>query len=350
VHARRLRYQAAVHHSTMRLLRAALPLVFAACTLPAEDSSPPAALDDHGDAIALDTGGEPTRFPIVIHHGFGGGHDGILAYYLVAERLREDGHVVAQTEVPPFDTIAVRADYLRAVVDDTLAATGAERVNLITHSLGGLDARYLIASLGYGDRIASLTTVSTPHQGTAAADFALAVVPGHADPVVDALARLFGAKINEASDQVDVRGALTDLSEARADAFNAANPDDPRVYYQSWAGVSSPLGLGIEQLRPDVIDACQGRLLMAPGRFDRLRPIYVPIAPIVGGSLFAPAPNDGLVAVESARWGHFRGCLPADHSEEVGRYFGTQGPNRDTGFDHLRFYRELAFELAELGY
>lgn len=292
----------------------------------------------------------PVRYPIVLHHGFGGGHDGILAYYRVAETLRADGHTVFEVEAPPFDSIAVRTSYLQSRVDQALAETGAAQVNIIAHSLGGLDARHLISALGYGNRVASLTTISTPHQGTAAADFALGLLPGQVDPAVDALARLVGAPINHASEQADVRAALTDLSEARAYAFNRAHPDDVRVHYQSWAGVSSALGLGVEQDRPDVRHACEDKLLMRRGSFDRLRPIYQPLSPIVGRHPVSPAPNDGLVTVESARWGDFRGCLPADHSEEVGRYFGTRGPNLETGFDHLRFYRAVAFELAELGY
>jgi triacylglycerol lipase len=45
----------------------------------------------------------------------------------------------------------------------------------------------------------------------------------------------------------------------------------------------------------------------------------------------------------------FRGCIPADHLDEVGQ------PRRDvpdvrTGFDHLRFYRNVAYELASRGF
>ena len=49
--------------------------------------------------------------------------------------------------------------------------------------------------------------------------------------------------------------------------------------------------------------------------------------------------NDGLVSVESARYGHFRGCVPADHLGEIG-VFGS------VGWDHVAFYRGVA-EMLE---
>lgn len=300
--------------------------------------------------LGPDPKGAPTRYPIVVHHGFAGGHAGPLAYAGVDAALRADGHVVVQTEVPPFDATEVRVEHLRADVDAVLAETGAAKVNIVAHSMGGLDARYLIASLGYGDRVASLTTISTPHGGTAVADLGLALTPGVADPAIDALGRLLGELISTQSQSTDVRAALTDLSEAAAAAFSEENPDDARVHYQSWAGVSTALGLASAAKNERVIEACEGMLLLNEGTFDRLNPLYLLTAPVVGHGLVKPDPNDGLVTVDSSRWGDFRGCIPADHSEEVGQYAGHDGPNPDTGFDHLRFYRNLAFELSVRGF
>src|SRR5207249_8887306 len=43
-------------------------------------------------------------------------------------------------------------------------------VNIVAHSMGGLDARYAISQLGLGGRVASLITIGTPHLGTPLAD------------------------------------------------------------------------------------------------------------------------------------------------------------------------------------
>jgi triacylglycerol esterase/lipase EstA (alpha/beta hydrolase family) len=60
-------------------------------------------------------------------------------------------------------------------------------------------------------------------------------------------------------------------------------------------------------------------------------------------------PNDGVVSVESAIWGDFLGCVPADHADEIGQ-FGDEGTNGRTGWNHVRFYRNHAFALAEAGF
>ena len=57
--------------------------------------------------------------------------------------------------------------------------------------------------------------------------------------------------------------------------------------------------------------------------------------------------NDGVATVASAKHGLFRGCIPADHMDEVGQVQDTYDPA--TGWDHLRFYRNVAFDLAARG-
>jgi triacylglycerol lipase len=285
-----------------------------------------------------------TRYPIIIHHGFAGGNAGIFAYKGVAAALAADGNTVVQTTVPPFDSIAVRSAVLEQIIDDTLRTTGAAKVNIIAHSMGGLDARYLIATLGYGDRVASLTTISTPHRGTRGGDLGLRLIP-HGDAAVNALAGILGEQISGTPLSVNVRAALTDLSVAEAPARNSATPDDSRVYYQSWAGVSSVLGLASEGTAVEGI--CEGKLEINRDTFDRMRLAFVPLDPVIGS--FGADAHDGLVTVASAKWGNFKGCIPADHSDEVGQVT-TATPNPKTDWDPARFYRQVADDLAARGF
>ena len=60
------------------------------------------------------------------------------------------------------------------------------------------------------------------------------------------------------------------------------------------------------------------------------------------------SPSDGMVSVESAKWGEFRGCLPADHYDVIGQIGHTTRDGR-TGFDAPLFYRYVASSLAEKG-
>jgi len=303
--------------------------------------------NDHDQDCPL-LGDEPASqrvtYPIIIHHGFAGGHGGVFAYTGVVDALRGQATVV-QTQVPPFDAIAVRAAELQRIVDDTLRTTGAAKVNIIAHSLGGLDARHLISVMGYGDRVASLTTISTPHQGTLAADLGLGLVPGFARPVVDALAGLIGEQISDSNTSVNVLAALHDLSVAHAAERNQQTPDDGRVFYQSWAGVSTLLGLGSE--RDGIAAACDGKLMIHPDTMDRARILFAPIVPVI--SQWGKDAHDGLVTVASSKWGQFNGCIPADHSDEVGQ-ITTGSPNPRTSFDHARFYRQIADGLAARGF
>src|SRR5690242_11277163 len=58
--------------------------------------------------------GTACKYPIVLEHGFAGSSDpkSIWSFNGVKEALEADGHVVHLSDVPPFDTVAVRAGYL----------------------------------------------------------------------------------------------------------------------------------------------------------------------------------------------------------------------------------------------
>jgi triacylglycerol lipase len=66
--------------------------------------------------------------------------------------------------------VSLRAEQLRDRVNEVLAATGAQKVHIIAHSMGGLDARHMIVDKGMAGKVASLTTIGTPHLGTILAD------------------------------------------------------------------------------------------------------------------------------------------------------------------------------------
>ena len=81
----------------------------------------------------------------------------------VASHLTAAGYEVFVPRVSPTASIATRAlELLHAI----RGRFGARPVHLIGHSLGGLDARYLVSRLGFGAQAKSLTTVGTPHAGT----------------------------------------------------------------------------------------------------------------------------------------------------------------------------------------
>lgn len=108
--------------------------------------------------------------PVVLAHGYlGFGSLGPLNYFNnVASILKAAGATqVFAPDVPPKGTLQARSAQLAQAINDRFRD---QKVHLIAHSMGGLDARYLI---GRGaTNIASLTTLGTPFRGTLAADLA----------------------------------------------------------------------------------------------------------------------------------------------------------------------------------
>lgn len=298
--------------------------------------------------------GAPAAYPIVFVHGFAASPDFNGFSSTIIDGLRADGHTVYDAELPPFAPVRIRTNHLARRVMAVLDETGADRVHLIAHSMGGLDSRYLVCNgvtpdgsdltgldIDYSQVVASVTTISTPHRGSYAADVVLALNPP-AD-LLDALARVFGNLFSDAASDADTRGALTDISEGNAAAFNASCPDHPDVLYFAYAGVSSVLGINAQEGEERAI--CETSLRHEGTAAKTHVLLDIPAAVVAHGVELRP--NDGLVTVESARWGDFLGCIPADHGHEVGA-LGLDGFVGRTGFDINVFYRTHAFHLSSM--
>ena len=318
----------------------------------------------------------PTRFPIVLVNGIDTSPLFQYAPRIVDVMTLVGGHQVFLAIDTPFETPQRRAHDLWARVQEVLQETGAERVNLVCHSLGGLDCRYLVSPGGLHwsveatqaeivSRVASISTVGTAHRGTRASDVALGYAPDEdAAVAADRLATTFAGAFTPADLEEDVRlrASVEALSTVAMAAFNVEVPDADGVYYQSWAGFSAPygtpaVGMDVELERlcaltgPD--GAPQDGRLHFLGHHDHMALPLVPTSDLVAQdpSLADDVlmPNDGLVAVDSARWGAFRGCIPADHMEQLGQYH-LPSANVRTGFDVARFYANLAGDLAARGF
>lgn len=268
---------------------------------------------------------ETTRFPIVLVHGWTGFESiGPLTYFFnVRETLEDAGFPVEVAVLDPYNSSLVRSAQLAEQVDEFLVGQRARKVNLLGHSQGGIDARAVVATHGYGDRVSALVTIASPHRGTYITDVALGLAPGSVELVVGALFNFLGAVT--AQQKSDALASFQSLSEAHMQGeFNPKNPDDPRVKYISYTGRT-----------------CDAAAFLVPGNdcHDLVDPL------IAWGYTLLQATrgdNDGLVTVESAKWGDYRGEMIADHIDEVGHLLGVTDP----AFDHLAFYRDLAHDLA----
>lgn len=298
----------------------------------------------HGDAPPVHH-----TYPIVLAHGFSGFHNiGPLNYfYGVADALSKDGHAVFTTQVDPYNSSEVRGAELQQQVEQILATTGADKVNLVCHSQGALDCRYVAHQLG-ASKIGAVVLVAGVNRGDYVADVADGLVQG---PVGDALAALlefFGKVVLDPDGQPnsDAKAAVAQLTTAGCEAFNQKYPDAPGVAYFSIAGRSSNQTGDTEcgsVSEPPFITKWNG----ITGPVNPLLSATAQILKGQNGSEALPPINDGLVTVASAKWGTFLGCVPADHLAEVCQ---IGGQSSGSSFDCVTMYRDLADWLVTHGF
>jgi triacylglycerol lipase len=221
--------------------------------------------------------------PIVLHHGlFGFGDIGIgpvkLRYFRgIDTAIQERGHPLIVSRVHPSGSIERRARQLRDNILAGLKDAGRanERVIIIAHSMGGLDARYMINKLDMDDRVAALLTVTTPHRGSPYADWC----------VLNLGKRLGGLKLMKLIG-LDV-AAITDLTTDSCRAFNRTIKNVPGVLYFS-----------VSAARP----------------WHRVPAFAVHSHRVIQE---AEGDNDSLVSVRSSTWGEHLGIWPADHFHTI---------------------------------
>jgi pimeloyl-ACP methyl ester carboxylesterase len=104
------------------------------------------------------------KLPIVLVHGVLV-NDGVWWGFRCHFAKHGIGPVYTVTYGPPLGDIETFARQLALKIDAVCAATGASRVALVGHSMGGLVARAYLRRFG-SNRVAQLVTIGTPHHGS----------------------------------------------------------------------------------------------------------------------------------------------------------------------------------------
>jgi triacylglycerol lipase len=105
----------------------------------------------------------PNPRPLLLVHGYGCSRG---VWWRLRRRLEAAGHIVATVSLtPPYAHIGKVVPLLQQRIEETCRATGAERVVLVAHSMGGLVCRSYLSRFGAG-KIERLVTIASPHAGS----------------------------------------------------------------------------------------------------------------------------------------------------------------------------------------
>lgn len=274
---------------------------------------------DHQAEDQADTLLSNISFPILLVDGLSRRSDVELIATFAEEReyLRELGAEAFISSRDAFGSIESNADLLAQDIDRILSETGKSKVYIIAHSKGGLDSRYLISKLGYGEKVAALATIATPHRGTWIAD-TIAENVGDAEEIMARVVDWFARMIGDESPDSEI--AADQLTRPYMAEFNKEVLNHSSVRYVSYAST-------ITEEYPNPLWA---RVALAFSQEE--------------------GANDGLVSVSSAKWGEFGGVVNEMYGYEQVSHRDVVGMNdfwNNMGFPYLDFIVDVVLELEE---
>ena len=224
------------------------------------------------------------RLPVVFAHGLGITALPYQAFVTLKKLFKSRGHELFIAETPIAGSLEERAAILN---DEIHRLVPNGQFHLMGHSMGGLDARLVVYRYGLGDRVASVTTLASPHHGSPLAD----LVAGMHLP--DVLERWFSGDLK----------AMSDLTPKNMDLkFNHEVKNDSRVSYFS-VGFYIPTSVCTHSIVPWLWLTHQ---MLSDAGYPE---------------------NDGMVSIESSRWGEFLGAFPGDHYSETSPIPLVGGPS-----------------------
>jgi len=259
----------------------------------------------------------PLKYPVVLVHGIVA-YDRGLGYNIfwgrIPDVLREHGVKVFFGHTDSWGNYESNAEILKTTIETVLEQTNSEKVNIIAHSKGGIDSRYLIWKYGFGDKIASLTTISTPHRGAEIADLIYKQNIVHTDVTRKALA-IFGELYGDTNP--DLYNVNYYLTTGKMKEFNETVVMDPGVYFQSLY---------------TTIDRKFNDLMAVSG--------YLYLKSVAGE-------NDGVVSEYSARWGDNPRKIASgiSHADII-----DYKREKISGIEIPDIYLDIVHELSEKGF
>ncbi len=256
-----------------------------------------------------------TKYPIILVHGLAAKQTKrFRAFGRIEKVLDNAGYNVYVADIDGFGSIETNAAQLKDYILRVCCECDCDKVNIIAHSKGGLDTKYMIMHLDMEDRVASLTTLCTPHRGSVIASWVWNL-PRWIKKIiafqVDMFYHLLGDKHPNSLRACEQLRKCDESEDTLRFSY--------KVYCQSY---STTLKKGKDCF-------LLGIPMMIYKHFEKLE-------------------NDGLVSVESSKFGNYRGdCLDisVSHAQIIDLF--TRRSQKDKVYD---FYKRLCAELSELGF
>ena len=266
-----------------------------------------------------------TKYPLLMVHGvFFRGSEHLNYWGRVPAELIKNGATVYYGGQESAGDVKTCALQIKKAIVQAIEETGAEKVNIIAHSKGGLDSRYCITMLGMAPYVASLTTINTPHRGCEFAEYLLNKAPEKLKKAVSAAYNAGARKLGDTNP--DFIKAVTDLTKDGVARLNAEMaPMD-----QQFAGIYT--------------QSYGSKLNSATGGQFPLNMSYNLVRHFDGA-------NDGLVGEASFQWGqdyHFLVNTKSNRGISHGDMIDLNRENIE-GFDIREFYVGVVSGLKERG-
>lgn len=259
------------------------------------------------------------KYPIFMCHGYGAVASVIKPgpMHDPCMQVRSHGVVAIAPNIVPYALIETRAENWVQLLKKFCSDNNYEKVNVIAHSMGGLDMRYALSKLDISDQVDSLTTISTPHQGSCLADLVLKA-PEQVTEKLSWVVDWFGNNMYPKT-RSDALGSLEQLSCSYIqEKFNKEILDVESVAYYSYS-------------------AAVGR-----GTNYSLNPMYK----YQNNQIFEQeGVNDAFVSAKSAKWGNHISTAPISHLTQMHIQV-----NKENQKLYEKFWLEVLKVLADRGH
>lgn len=259
------------------------------------------------------------KYPVFLCHGYGAISSVIKSGPLhdPCMKIREHGVPAIAPNIVPYALIETRAENWVQLIKSFCEQHGYEKVNVIAHSMGGLDMRCVLSKMELAEHVESLTTLATPHHGSSLADLILKAP----EKVTEKLSVMFDWFGDSMYPKVksDALGSLEQLTSSYVkEIFNPAHPDVPEVSYYSY---SAGVGKGTNYSINPVLRFQNQQI------FDK------------------EGPNDSFVSVESAKWGTHHETVPLSHLAQIHLQM-----NKESDRIYEKFWLNALKKLADNGH